>query len=243
MRTRFRKDLSGKAKGKQTFVMITHQVFDSPAFRHLDCHGRALYLELRSRYNGHNNGRIGFSARDAAAALNISKSASARTFDQLVDHLLIERQGGGVLVGRLASEWTLTEVRNDVTGQPPSKAFLRWSPGSPSAPKKHKHVPPVGSHVPPTGRNGSPIPQDMPQRPTHGTQQAEKPVSASHGLDTYRYLPVHSAAQPAPEVCTGAEPAGAVAPHNASKPAGGSPAPVPSPSLLNSRIMRQVRHG
>lgn len=202
MRAKFRTDTSGKAKGKQSFVMITHQVFLSEAFRHLDSHGRSLYLEVRYRYNGHNNGRIGFSTRDAAAALNISNSAAGRTFGQLVDHLLIERQGGGVLVGRLASEWTLTEARNDVTGEPASKAYLRWSPPTPGAPKKQKCVPPVGKNVSPMGRNGNGVPQKPAERPTSGTQEREILETASHRRDTYRYVPSPGASAPSRSAST-----------------------------------------
>lgn len=45
------------------------------------------------------------------------------------------------------------------------------------------------------------------------------------------------------EVSFDGEPAGAVAPHNASKPAGGSQAPAPSSSLLNSKAFREARNG
>lgn len=48
---------------------------------------------------------------------------------------------------------------------------------------------------------------------------------------------------PGASVGTECEPAGAVAPHNASKPAGGSHPPAPSSSLLNSKALREARNG
>ena len=44
---------------------------------------RALYVELKRRYNGRNNGRIRLSHREAAKALNIHRNSVSPYFEEL----------------------------------------------------------------------------------------------------------------------------------------------------------------
>ena len=48
------------------FIQLFYWMFDTPAWKDLDAVSRAIYVELTARYNGSNNGRIAFSARQAA---------------------------------------------------------------------------------------------------------------------------------------------------------------------------------
>ena len=89
---------------------------------------RAVYIQLASRYNGCNNGKVGFSVRDAAKECRISKNTAAHAFKALVrtGFIEIKTPGGFSRKVRHAAEWLLTEYRDDVSNELPKKAFMRW---------------------------------------------------------------------------------------------------------------------
>ena len=120
----------GRSTGREPFVMLPHWVFDSPAYRSLKPGPRALLWEINRRFNGFNNGKIAFSQRDMAIALNISdRETIAGYARELVAKGFIKavRVGGfNVKVSdRRASEWALTWLRVD--DQPASREFIRRS--------------------------------------------------------------------------------------------------------------------
>jgi hypothetical protein len=126
---------SGK---RRKFVMLEHYLLDCSAWLDLSTNARCVYIDLRRRYNGKNNGFIAFSARDAGAALNRSHHTGNRALAELVDHGLIavtENSDFNRKV-KLARCYRLTEVRDDRPGASAiaTKEFLRWQ-----APEKTKH--------------------------------------------------------------------------------------------------------
>ena len=56
------------------FIQLFYFMLESKAWKDLNAVERAVYLELTERYNGSNNGRIGYSARTAAANLKIARA-------------------------------------------------------------------------------------------------------------------------------------------------------------------------
>lgn len=89
---------------------------------------RALYIELRRRFNGTNNGEIFLSVRDAAKALNVSKDTAGAAFRELIERGFIRMTEGGHLgpcgLGR-ASKWAL-EDEATADGKPAIKSFVNW---------------------------------------------------------------------------------------------------------------------
>ena len=141
-----------KRRGKSKFIMIEAYIFKCEAFRSLTCVERCLYAEMKWRYNGTNNGWIGFGCREAAEALGgISKSSAARAFQSLEEKGFIRRAqlSGFNMKNRTATEWRLTEHVCNRTGELATKEFLRWRAGT------KKHSPTHGTYG-----------------PTHGTQVA-----------------------------------------------------------------------
>ena len=63
-----------KESGKNVipFCPLHHAMFDSPQFDALPLVSKVLTLELGARYNGRNNGRIGYGIREGKESLNIS---------------------------------------------------------------------------------------------------------------------------------------------------------------------------
>src|SRR5690554_5551208 len=77
----------GGAKDKgPKFVKLDHWLLRTAAWRDLDPVARALYIELRQRFNGMNNGEIGLGAREACEALHVGRSTVQRAFEDLLDH-------------------------------------------------------------------------------------------------------------------------------------------------------------
>jgi hypothetical protein len=101
------------------------------AWQSLGALERAIYIEIASRYagDGSNNGRIGYSVREAAATFKVGKSSAARALAILQDRgFIVARQKGAfTLKVRHSTEWRLTEFGCDVTGELPTKEFTRWS--------------------------------------------------------------------------------------------------------------------
>lgn len=123
-------DQNGRSKKEARHVRMYHWFMDTAAWRSLDPVARALYPEIMRRYAGlgSNNGRLHFSVREAASALNVGKSTAARALAMLVDRGFIVETAKGSFgyKKKHATEWRLTEFPCDVTHALPSKEFVRW---------------------------------------------------------------------------------------------------------------------
>src|SRR3978361_1779485 len=100
----------------------------SPAYLSLGCPARAVLIELTRVYKGNNNGRLGLSVRRASERCKVARGTAQRAFAELQERGFIELVTKGAFSRKSphASEWRLTFATCDVTGQLPSKAFIRW---------------------------------------------------------------------------------------------------------------------
>ena len=119
----------GKIESKERFVKLTYPLVESAAWRWLRPISQAVYIELRRRYNGLNNGRISMSLSEAAHILKASKSSISTALKQLERHGFIKLIKKGYFTGRMASEYALTDVQLD--GYPPTREWRRWQPTKP----------------------------------------------------------------------------------------------------------------
>lgn len=121
-----------RAGGARHWVMLEHYLMDTPAWRALSANARALYIEVKRRYNGKNNGLISFSAREAGEALNVSHYTGARVLLELqeVGFLAVTEESDFGRKVRIARAYRLTEARDDRPGleAPPTREFTRWRP-------------------------------------------------------------------------------------------------------------------
>ena len=116
-----------RAKAER-FVKLTYGMMQTKAWQSLDSNARATYVELAMLYSGGNNGRIGFSARQAAQAIHVSKNTAARAMIALQDRgFVVATTKGRFDRQRHATRWRLTEFRCDRTDQPASRDFDAWS--------------------------------------------------------------------------------------------------------------------
>jgi DNA-binding transcriptional regulator YhcF (GntR family) len=105
-------------------------MIETPAWKSLTAAQRAVYILIAARYDGRNNGRIALGHRDAAALCNINRQTAGAAFRRLQETGFIELVTAGAFNRKTshATEWRLNIYVCDVTGEPPSNAFRRWSP-------------------------------------------------------------------------------------------------------------------
>lgn len=134
-------------------VRLYHYLMQTEAWKSLGALERSIYVEMAARYagDGSNNGRIGYSVREAAATFRVGKSSAARALAVLQDRgfIVARVKGAFSLKVRHSTEWRLTEFGCDLTGALPTKEFARWSPVS------QKSVPPQTLVVPAAGPAGT----------------------------------------------------------------------------------------
>ena len=114
-------------RGTPQFVMLYNWMIDSEAWLDLKAQPRALYLLIKRRFNGSNNGEIYLSHREAAKLLNMHRNSIGAYFDVLIEHGFLKQTSrphlGPSGVGQ-SSKWELTEL--PVNKRPATKEFMRW---------------------------------------------------------------------------------------------------------------------
>jgi hypothetical protein len=144
------------ARGRKTkmlrHVRLYHYLMQTEAWQSLRALERSIYIEIAARYagDGSNNGRIGYSIREAASTFKVGKSSAARALEMLQDRgfIVARKKGAFSLKSRHSTEWRLTEFGCDMTGALPTKEFARWSP------ENQKPVPRGNPTVPVSGTPG-----------------------------------------------------------------------------------------
>jgi DNA-binding transcriptional MocR family regulator len=146
-------------------VRLMEWMLASEAWRALDPVARVLYVEISRRYRGlnSNNGKIPYSVRESAAALNVSRNTANRAFHHLEERgfIVAKKRSGFNVKGRTSTEWLLTEFPDDTqTGTNiATKDFMSWTPPAPirsptratqnsfHSPTKETHSPAREPHV------------------------------------------------------------------------------------------------
>jgi hypothetical protein len=121
----------GRSKGNEPFVKLPWYMLDAAAWRELSTAERALYIEIVRAFNGHNNGFIALSVRQASERCNINKDTAGRAFKRLEEIGFIDcvTPGGFSRKIRHATEWRLTLAPCNLTGQPATKRFMSYGRG------------------------------------------------------------------------------------------------------------------
>lgn len=120
-----RTNATGRSEGEQ-YAALSYPLLRSPAWRSLSGAAVKVWIELRTRYGGANNGRLTLSLDEAARVLGLGKASVGRALSELQEKGLIVQTRKGQWYGRLASEWAVTD--KGVDGAPPSNAWRQWQP-------------------------------------------------------------------------------------------------------------------
>lgn len=122
------KSYKHQKKGTGRHVQLPEWLQATEAWSTLAPGPRALYVELKRRFNGSNNGQIIFSHREAAAALNVHRNTVGPWFAELEGRGFICMTQAPHLgpsgIGK-ASVWALGELTT-WDGKPASKGFMDW---------------------------------------------------------------------------------------------------------------------
>lgn len=154
-----------KRKGSPKFVQLFRWLTQSDAWRACSPVERVAYLELKERYNGHNNGQIGLSVRDLADALLSSKDTASRALKglQAKGFITVMKRSAFSVKNRTSTEYRLTEYACDITGDLATKDFMKWRPEKNSSPIRRTYSPtrrtaplPKAPEMPFTVRQGGP---------------------------------------------------------------------------------------
>lgn len=117
-------DKTGRSKKGGQFVQISYVMARCPAWRSLGGAAVKVFIELRSRFHGGNNGELSVSYREAAKLLRLSKSTVKRAFDELETKGFIKKTSPGHWYGRKAATWAVTDRK--LNGYPATRDYQSW---------------------------------------------------------------------------------------------------------------------
>lgn len=120
---------SQKRGGTGKHVQLPEWLQASEAWATMKPGPRALYVELKRRFTGSNNGYIRMSHREAASALNVHRNTVGAMFAKLQRRGFIRMATGPCLgptgIGKTA-DWALDELPTS-NGGLAEKRFARWT--------------------------------------------------------------------------------------------------------------------
>ena len=133
-----------KKRGAGRHVQLPEYLQASAAWATMKPGPRALYIELKRRFNGSNNGQIFLSHRNAGKALNVHHNTAGPWFHELQKRGFIHMTCGPHLgpsgIGQ-ASVWALDEEPT-ADMKPARMGFMRWpekqNPSTKIVPPRHK---------------------------------------------------------------------------------------------------------
>ncbi|MCE7999082.1 MAG: helix-turn-helix domain-containing protein [Rhodobiaceae bacterium] len=107
-----RVNTKGRNENEQ-YARLPYRMAQHPVFRGLSGNALKIWIELRCRYNGSNNGKLFLSLGEAAKLLGMGKSSADRAFKELEHRGFIVKTKQGYWYGRQATEWRTTDVSCD----------------------------------------------------------------------------------------------------------------------------------
>lgn len=140
---------TGRSKHDDQYIPISYPMAHSAAWRSLSGSAIKVYVELRTRYHGHNNGKLSLSMDEGARLLGMSKSTVKRAIAVLIDRGFITITRPGFWYGRQATLYSVTDRSLDGNlaintwkqWRLPSKSSSRYSHGTYSHPDGSVGVP------------------------------------------------------------------------------------------------------
>ena len=120
------------------YAPLDYTFLRSDFFRQLPGAAVKVFLELRHRYNGYNNGKITLSLDECSRLLGMGKGTAQKALKDLADRGLIRRIKRGHFMGRKAAEWELTTLPRD--GLAATQDWKKWTAKKPL--REARPVPP-----------------------------------------------------------------------------------------------------
>lgn len=122
-RRRRKVNAKGRNETDGQYLPIPYSMARSVPWRSLSGPAVKVWIEIRCRYNGRNNGELSLSLREAAALLGMSQTTAQRAFDELIEKGFLIRKSRGHWYGRKAAEYIVTD--RSVNGQPATRNWQK----------------------------------------------------------------------------------------------------------------------
>ncbi len=123
-RKRRRVNASGRNEGEGQYAPLPYSVLQSPVWRSLSGPAVKVWLEIRARYNGSNNGKLTLSGDEGARLLHLGKATVMRALTELQAKGFLVMKERGRWYGRQATTWRITEKACD--GHPATNDWKHW---------------------------------------------------------------------------------------------------------------------
>ena len=112
--------LKKKKNRYSSFVMLTNELINSKAWKELSCYARAVYIEIKHKYNGKNDGNLSYTYREASEIMHTDTFTKA--LRELVNNGLIDIIRSGGLYRKsnifgLSDRWKSYDQENFKPGQ------------------------------------------------------------------------------------------------------------------------------
>lgn len=121
-----RHNKTGRSKGDPRHVRLYEYIERTEAWRGLSGTAAKAWLTIGLMHNGSNNGKIAVSSRELGERIGVHYTTAAKAIEELVNAGFLRRaRASSFGLKRLAAEYRLTHLRDDVTGDPPSREFTR----------------------------------------------------------------------------------------------------------------------
>ncbi|USG61480.1 hypothetical protein NBZ79_00630 [Sneathiella marina] len=117
---------NGRNKHEQ-YVPLSYAMLASEAWLTLSPASCKVYVELRSKYHGGNNGELSLAYASARKRLRLGNSTITKAFKELEERGFIQITKFGHWHGRKAAEWQVTD--RPYEGKQATNDWRRWKPG------------------------------------------------------------------------------------------------------------------
>lgn len=114
----------------EQYLPIPYTMARSAAWRSLGGSAIKVYVELRTRYNGSNNGDLSLSLDEGARLLGLGKATIQRALKELEEKGFIKMTKRGQWYGRMATTWAVTD--KPLRGHLPTHDWKTWKPAPPA---------------------------------------------------------------------------------------------------------------
>lgn len=123
----------GKSKRKKhegQYAPLPYALLKSDAWRSLSGAAVKVWLELHTRFNGSNNGKVHLSLNEAAEILGLGKASVQRAYVELEEKGFLKLERRGNWYSRRAHDWRLTTKPMHRTNckEAPTQDWATWKP-------------------------------------------------------------------------------------------------------------------
>ena len=110
-----------RAEGQH--VRLPYSLLRHPAFQALSADAIRVLIQMHLGFHGYNNGRVGFSVRQAAECLHSGSGRATRAIDQLQEYgfIICHAQSSFNMKTKKSREWEITF--QDMPNGPPSHTW------------------------------------------------------------------------------------------------------------------------